>query len=169
MRAVGGEMADQARTQMVEQLEAFRNHLQTFAVKHKDEINRNPHFRKQFMQMCQTTGVDPLSSGKSYWGRLLGVNDFYYELAVQAVDVCLRQRHKSGGLLKLSYLHQALSDIRGRYSQQISMDDVQRAIGTLGVLGTGYKIVEVWQANSYHGLTHMGSVKRAGADSVCPV
>jgi hypothetical protein len=30
-----------------------------------------------------TTGVDPLASNKGFWAQLLGVGDFYYELAVQ--------------------------------------------------------------------------------------
>ena len=29
------------------------------------------------------TGVDPLASNKGFWAQVLGVGDFYYELAVQ--------------------------------------------------------------------------------------
>ena len=32
--------------------------------------------------MCQQIGVDPLSSNKGFWVNVLGVGDFYYELAV---------------------------------------------------------------------------------------
>merc|ERR1712185_539265 len=71
------------------------------------------------------------------------MNDFYYELAVQAVDVRLRHRHQFGGLLKISFLHEKVAAIRGQYSQQVSPDDVERAIGTLGVLGNGYRIVKL--------------------------
>jgi len=28
-------------------------------------------------------GVDPLASNKGFWAQVLGVGDFYYELAVQ--------------------------------------------------------------------------------------
>lgn len=38
--------------------------------------------------MCASIGVDPLSSGKGFWS-VLGIGDFYYELAVQIVEVCL--------------------------------------------------------------------------------
>lgn len=38
--------------------------------------------------MCASIGVDPLSSGKGFWS-VLGMGDFYYELAVQIVEVCL--------------------------------------------------------------------------------
>lgn len=32
--------------------------------------------------MCKQIGVDPLSSNKGFWVDVLGVGDFYYELAV---------------------------------------------------------------------------------------
>lgn len=38
--------------------------------------------------MCASIGVDPLTSGKGFWS-VLGIGDFYYELAVQIVEVCL--------------------------------------------------------------------------------
>ena len=38
--------------------------------------------------MCASVGVDPLASGKGFWAEKLGVGDFYYELAVQIVEVC---------------------------------------------------------------------------------
>ena len=36
------------------------------------------------------------TASKSYWGEMLGLNDFYYELAVQAVELCLRHRGRTG-------------------------------------------------------------------------
>ncbi len=36
-----------------------------------------------FQEMCTTIGVDPLASSKGFWSEMLGVGDFYYELAVQ--------------------------------------------------------------------------------------
>lgn len=144
MAATGQVLGDQSRLKLAEQLEHFRSRLQTFAASHKDEINKNPHFRRQFHVLCQTTGVDPLASAKSFWGELLGgMNDFYYELAVQAVEVCLRARNRSGGLLRMSILHDALAKIRGKYQQEITADDIERAIQTLQVLGNGYSIVKV--------------------------
>ena len=59
--------------------------MEQFAVKHKKEINSNPVFRNQFLKMCKEIGVDPLSSNKGFWTEVLGVGDFYYELAVSKV------------------------------------------------------------------------------------
>ena len=37
--------------------------------------------------MCASIGVDPLASGKGFWSNMLEIGDFYYELAVQIVEV----------------------------------------------------------------------------------
>jgi ESCRT-II complex subunit VPS22 len=67
---------------MTKQLAEFKESLETFAMKHKKDINENPVFRNQFLSMCKNIGVDPLSSNKGFWVDVLGVGDFYYELAV---------------------------------------------------------------------------------------
>ncbi|XP_014744873.1 PREDICTED: vacuolar-sorting protein SNF8 [Sturnus vulgaris] len=82
---------------MSKQLETFRTHLEAFASKHKQEIRKSPEFRLQFQDMCATIGVDPLASGKGFWAEMLGVGDFYYELGVQIIEVCLALKHRNGG------------------------------------------------------------------------
>jgi len=67
---------------MTQQLKEFKENLETFAVKHKKEISKNPVFRGQFLGMCKQIGVDPLSSNKGFWVDVLGVGDFYYEIAI---------------------------------------------------------------------------------------
>jgi len=78
---------------MNKQLTEFKANLESFALKHKKEINSNPVFRNQFLKMCKEIGVDPLScnllihyallANKGFWVDVLGVGDFYYELAVR--------------------------------------------------------------------------------------
>ena len=80
--ALGREIEQQQLTDMTAQLAEFKASLEAFAVKHKQEITRNPVFRNQFLKMCQQVGVDPLSSNKSFFVGVLGFGDFYYELAV---------------------------------------------------------------------------------------
>ena len=58
---VGGEIEKQQLEEMNKQVAEFKNNLETFAVKHKKEINDNPVFRNQFLKMCKEIGVDPLS------------------------------------------------------------------------------------------------------------
>jgi len=36
-------------------------------------------------------------ASKGFWAEMLGVGDFYYELGVQIVEVCLATSHRNGG------------------------------------------------------------------------
>lgn len=42
-------------------MEMFKNNLEDFAVKHREDIRRDPEFRLQFQEMCSSVGVDPLA------------------------------------------------------------------------------------------------------------
>lgn len=44
------------------------------------------------------------SAGKGFWSEMLGVGDFYYELGVQIIEVCLALKHRNGGELNLNVL-----------------------------------------------------------------
>ena len=37
------------------------------------------------------------TAGKGFWSEMLGVGDFYYELGVQIIEVCLALKHRNGG------------------------------------------------------------------------
>lgn len=37
------------------------------------------------------------AAGKGFWSEMLGVGDFYYELGVQIIEVCLALKHRNGG------------------------------------------------------------------------
>uniref|UniRef100_A0A8C5S858 Vacuolar-sorting protein SNF8 n=1 Tax=Laticauda laticaudata TaxID=8630 RepID=A0A8C5S858_LATLA len=108
------------RSEMSKQLETFKSNLEEFASKHKQEIRKNPEFRVQFQNMCATIGVDPLASGKGFWSEMLGVGDFYYELGVQIIEVCLALKHRNGGLIILDELHQQVLKGRGKFAQDVS-------------------------------------------------
>ena len=139
--------------EMSRQLETFRDKLEVFAAEHKQEIRKDPAFRKHFQDMCASIGVDPLASSKGFWSEMLGVGDFYYELGVQIVEVCMASSHRTGGLMELGELRQRLVRSRGRrgrrsggsqqqaQQQEISNDDVLRAIKKLKVLGNGFTLV----------------------------
>lgn len=109
--------------------------------RYKSEIRSDPVFRQQFQTMCAKIGVDPLASNKGFWSELLGMGDFYYELAVQVVTVCLATRAQNGGLMELAALRSRLERTRGKGAQAISEDDVRRAVDKLHVLGSGFDIV----------------------------
>ena len=49
---------------MIEQLQ---NKLTDSAKTHHSEIQDNPAFRQQYLQMCALLGIDPLVSQKGLW------------------------------------------------------------------------------------------------------
>ena len=83
------------------QLGLFKIKLKDFAEQHTKEIKKDPEFRYKFNLMCNKIGVDPLASKKGFWGALLGVGDFYYELGIQMIHFCAITRLKNGGLVEL--------------------------------------------------------------------
>ena len=130
--------------QMTKQLAVFQTNLEEFAAKHKNEIKRNPEFRKQFQEMCASIGVDPLASSKGFWS-ILGIGDFYHELSVQIVEVCLATNFKNGGLISLGELRRRLIRSRGKSKQHqdINDDDLLCAAKKLKIFGNGFSIIEV--------------------------
>lgn len=164
----GTELTAERIKHVEEQLSSFRVHLEEFASKHRAEINKDPEFRRAFAKMTKSIGVDPLASSKGFWGTITGVGDFYYELSVQVVDICLHTRSTNGGLISLNELTQRLGRMRGGHSaavastrsgagagsagaassrgrkhEAISLDDVKRAVDKLAVLGGGYRLVSL--------------------------
>ncbi|NXV59633.1 SNF8 protein, partial [Molothrus ater] len=82
-------------------------------------------------------------AGKGFWAEVLGVGDFYYELGVQIIEVCLALRHRNGGLITLEELQAQVLKGRGKFAQDVSADDLLRAIRKLKVLGSGFGIIPV--------------------------
>lgn len=60
------------------------------------------------------------SAQKGFWSSLLGVGDFYYELGVQIIDICRRERSKNGGLMALNEVLAKMKVLRGRSSAEIA-------------------------------------------------
>jgi ESCRT-II complex subunit VPS22 len=52
------------------------------------------------------------AANKGFWAEVLGVGDFYYELAVQVVEICLRTRASNGGLIYVREMRDRLQQIR---------------------------------------------------------
>lgn len=135
----GSEIATEQLAEMSSQMEVFRKNLEEFASKHKEEIRKNPQFRKQFQEMCSSIGVDPLASSKGFWCKMLGVGDFYYELGVMVIEICMANSHKNGGLMELEELRQRVNSLQVKNKEDVSCDDILTSIKTLKILGSGFK------------------------------
>jgi len=138
----GTVLQENAFAEMTQQTEMFKSKLEDFAHQHKNEIRKDPEFRRHFQEMCASVGVDPLASSKGFWSEMLGFGDFYYELSVQIVEVCMAASHRTGGLMDVGELRQRLLKSRSsKRSQDISQDDILRAIKKLKDLGNGFTLV----------------------------
>ncbi|XP_055700110.1 vacuolar-sorting protein SNF8 [Phlebotomus papatasi] len=138
----GFEIQETQFEEMSRQMEVFRTNLEEFAMKHRSEIKKNAQFRRQFQEMCATIGVDPLVSGKGFWS-ILGMGDFYYELAIQVIEVCLAANDDTGGLIELDDLKKRLNASRGANKQSITKDDILTATKKLKIFGNGFKVLPV--------------------------
>nr|CAD7590543.1 unnamed protein product [Timema genevievae] len=143
-RDKGTEIQENQLEQMAKQMDVFRTNLEDFATNHKKEIRKNAQFRRHFQEMCAAIGVDPLASGKGFWS-VLGIGDFYYELSVQIVEVCLATNYKNGGLISLAELRHRLVQARGRNKQHqdITIDDLLSAAKKLKIFGNGFSVLAV--------------------------
>lgn len=140
-QAVGGRAKETKREQMKQQMAQFKQCLEEFALKYRHDIRKDPVFRAQFNAMCANIGVDPLSSNKGYWANLLGLGDFYYELGVQIIEICIAARSLNGGLLDLKVLERFLTKRRGSAAEAVGQSDIVAAIKKLKVLGNGFDLV----------------------------
>jgi len=129
--------------EMMRQMTQFKTNLEDYAAKHKQEIVKDPAFRRQFQEMCASIGVDPLASSKGFWSEMLGVGDLYYEISVQVVEMCVAGSALHGGFITLQDCLARLNCRRGRASCPISRDDVLRAVKKLSVLGSGVELVKI--------------------------
>lgn len=116
-------------------------------------INRFDYefFSCRFLQMCAPIGVDPLqASKKSFWGQLLGMGDFYHELAVKVAEVCLASRSRNGGIISVKEVQNILTKRKTRLGtasassdHKVSKADINIAISKLAKLGGGFRTVQV--------------------------
>ena len=150
-RRLGVERARFREEETQKQLQKFTSQLERFAASHRDGIRADPELRAAFHAMCASVGVDPLASRKSAWGQILGLGDFYVELAVGVADCCLASRAHDGGLCELSALVDRVNRRRSSAVGQVSADDVERAIGALATLGGGWRVESTGTASKSNG------------------
>lgn len=124
---------------MKDQLTAFRQNLEDFALKYRKEIRNDPIFRHSFCSMCSRLGVDPLASSRGLWSEWMGgYTEFYYELGLALIEIAMK--HVS----PLIPLESLLTALRQRKAHaQLSSIDVLAALGSLKPLGHGYQLIEI--------------------------
>uniref|UniRef100_A0A7E4UPF2 Vacuolar-sorting protein SNF8 n=1 Tax=Panagrellus redivivus TaxID=6233 RepID=A0A7E4UPF2_PANRE len=141
-QAKGAELASEQLAQFSSQLDLFQTKLEEFAAKHKNEIQKNSQFRRHFQEMCAAVGVDPLASSKGFWAEKLGFGEFYYQLSVKIIEVCLSTASFNGGIMTIDDLRNRLVKSQPRNQKEaISHDDIIRAVKKLKTLGHGFELI----------------------------
>jgi ESCRT-II complex subunit VPS22 len=96
--------------------------------------------------MCLSAGADPLSSNKGFWSDLLGVGDFYFELAVKIIQITVSTRSSNGGLISSTEMVSKLQQ-NSTSGTTITLEDVHKAIEKISVLGNGFRLVRISNAS----------------------
>lgn len=148
----GSSLAKEELAKLTDQMEEFKSKLELFATKYRKDIKKNGEFRRSFQQMCAVAGVDPLRSSANFWVRILGVGDFYYELAIQIVEVFLSTSHRNGGIMPIEELLSRVLASRNvsknlQSTDSITIEDLLEAIKKLKVLGSNIRAIP--SKNSY--------------------
>jgi hypothetical protein len=60
-------------------------------------------------------------ANKGFWAQLLGVGDFYYEIAVQVIELCIQTRSINGGLMDMNDILERLRKKRGAQARLVSV------------------------------------------------
>lgn len=142
--ALGKELEVSKLSSVRELLSEFQEALMQFASKHRTRINSDPEFRLQFHAMCRNAGVDPLASNRGIWANILGIGDFYFELGIVIIEICLKVRAQYGGLISVADLLDRIhSSAKGGSRKQVSGADINRAVEKISVLGNGFRIVQI--------------------------
>ena len=70
-----------------------------------------------------------------FWADILGVGDYYYELGVAIVHICLKTRHENGGIISVAEVVSAFHGSGVSSRNKTTVEDIQRAVQKLSVLG----------------------------------
>jgi ESCRT-II complex subunit VPS22 len=69
------------------------------------------------------------------------MGDFYFELSIQIVEICLALAESTGGMLEISELKEHLTRTRRQKTQQeITIEDILLATKKLKIFGTSFQV-----------------------------
>lgn len=165
----------------IETIKKLEERLADFAKTHKYDIQNDPEFRAKFLGMCVPLGVDPLSTSKSFWGAMLGLGEFYYELSVKVAEVCIASRSRNGGIIRVSEVNNILMQRGTKFQFADSCvkrayheDDIVKSVKKLSQLGSGFHTITVGQVVLIVSVPeeldddHMQVMNLAEDDRYCP-
>ncbi|KRY46224.1 Vacuolar-sorting protein SNF8, partial [Trichinella britovi] len=149
-RSVGvGAIQRKKESMLTALMDVFRDKLELFASKHQHEIRKNPTFRRQFLEMCATVGVDPLASSKGFWSTKLNIGQFYYELAMQMIEVCMATApYMTVGMTFRIHYYGRIVQTSNAFQRQ-NPEDILKAAKSIEILGPGFSVIKMPKENTY--------------------
>ncbi|XP_003369756.1 vacuolar-sorting protein SNF8 [Trichinella spiralis] len=149
-RSVGvGAIQRKKESMLTALMDVFRDKLELFASKHQHEIRKNPTFRRQFLEMCATVGVDPLASSKGFWSTKLNIGQFYYELAMQMIEVCMATApYMTVGMTFRIHYYGRIVQTSNAFKRQ-NPEDILKAAKSIEILGPGFSVIKMPKENTY--------------------
>ncbi|PVU87401.1 hypothetical protein BB561_006357 [Smittium simulii] len=150
----GNEIATKQIDNLKDQLVSFKNSLETIAQQHGDKIKADPKFRSEFHKMCMLVGADPLLSKKNALADFFGFGDFYCQLGIQIIDICISTRALNSGFMDIEELQHKLQLLRKKTKDKITVEDIESSITQLLPLSGGFKIIKVGNRKFVQSVPH---------------
>lgn len=59
-------------------------------------------------------------ASKGFWTEMLGIGNFYYELAIQVVETCMILQEQTGGITGLDIIKKRIHRLRSKNTEEIT-------------------------------------------------
>ncbi|ODQ79647.1 hypothetical protein BABINDRAFT_171790 [Babjeviella inositovora NRRL Y-12698] len=145
-KTLGNAILERQSAELQAQLAVFQSALTNFARDHGEQIKNNAQFKQQFIKLCQSIGVDPLSlsnytpSGVKFTKTSSHDRDEYYNnLAVKVIETCRATRDANGGIISVDELISRLED--ATYTP--TAKDIEKAVADIKLLDGSFSIFPV--------------------------
>ena len=81
-------------------------------------------------------------ANKGFWADLLGVGDFYYELAVRIIQFCITEKRTTGaGIIGMQEMLKKLNVAKNN-REPVSEQDVEQAVKSIKIFG-GFQVLVI--------------------------
>lgn len=147
MQELGHHLEAMKVSQLADHMALLERRLSELAHKHQAQIRKDPMLRAKFKQLSDELGIDMLTTKNNVWARTLKLGDYYYDLCVRIVDLCMHEKRFTGGIVPMNYILSVLQ--KKRPEDNVRESDVLIALDKLKVLSNGYHVVTVGQGTKY--------------------
>ena len=119
--------------------------LKSIVVNQKKQLEKDEEYQKKFYKLCNDIGVDPFTQKKGFLSGLLNKNldEYYKQLGMRVLGVCLDTRFQNGGLIRLADVKARLNEHAENKSERVHSSDIRTAVGKLSVLSSSLCLVHI--------------------------